>query len=168
MNLSRREFSSVMTAELAFGVDDSACMKQTNHYQNRSFSRKYSLGYRPKKYLKTGKKCSKRAFSRAKNLESAKKRINLGIKSGQNGLFMSASSYEICSVKNSGPSCPSFKTYLPIADNAIYLGVEPFFVGICRCCHQSWSFGDRKQLPSTHTKTYDKAAANKDFLRVIA
>jgi hypothetical protein len=59
--------------------------------------RTYLLGYRPKTYLKTAKKCSRRASSSAGNRKSTQKQVDLGIKSSQGRLFMCADSYEICS-----------------------------------------------------------------------
>ena len=77
----------------------------TNHYKNRSCLRTYSLGYRSKTHLKTGKNCEKRACRRAKNLKGVKKEASLGIKHSQSHLFMCANSYEINSKLNLTRDC---------------------------------------------------------------
>ena len=69
-------------------------------YKVRSFLCTYPLGYGIKRYLKTAKNCAKSPSARDKKLKTAQKRADLGIKTGWRPLNLSASSYEMRSVKN--------------------------------------------------------------------
>ena len=63
------------------------------HYQNRSCSRSYLMGYSTNKYMKTGQYCLKQASSRAKNHFRTQKQADFGKKNSQCRLFTGASSY---------------------------------------------------------------------------
>ncbi len=69
-------------------------------YKVRSVLCTYPLGYGIKKYPKTAKNCAKSPSARAKKLKTAQKLADSGIKTGCRPLNLSASSYEMRSVKN--------------------------------------------------------------------
>jgi hypothetical protein len=73
-------------------------MTHTEYYKNRSCSRPYLLGWRPKICLKTGQKCSKRTSSTGKNRLKVQKPADLGRESSHSSLSTGASSYEMNSI----------------------------------------------------------------------